>query len=159
MPPHSSLRPEPFGHPARLRVLLADDHDLFAEALSVTLALDERVEVAGRARNGREAVQLARTLRPDVVLMDLDMPVLDGIGATRRVRRLSPAPRVVVVTSSSSAEDERQALEAGAAAYVRKGGCASELFEAIFAAPKSGDSGRGKLRSALRPMRQLPQPG
>ena len=66
-----------------LRVLIADDHQLFAESLGLTLDFDERVEVAGSARNGKEAVRLALELQPDAVVMDLDMPVLDGIHATR----------------------------------------------------------------------------
>jgi DNA-binding NarL/FixJ family response regulator len=115
-------------------VLLADDNDLFVEALTVTLELDGRVEVVGRARDGREAITLAASLHPDVVLMDVNMPVLDGVEATREVRQVTPETRVVVVTSSTSAEDERRAREAGARAYVRKGGFAAELFDAVFAA-------------------------
>jgi NarL family two-component system response regulator LiaR len=145
--------------PAPLRVLIADDHDLFAQAMTVTLGLDGRLEVVGRARDGREAVELATALRPHVVLMDLNMPVLDGIEATRQVRQLSPAPSVVVVTSSSSAEDERLAREAGAEAYVRKGGCASELFDAIFGVPSRERSERRRRPEPLQPMRQLPQLG
>ncbi len=123
------LRPEALRHPVRLSVLIADDHDLFAEALTVILQLDERVEVVGRARDGREAIELASSLRPDVVLMELHMPVLNGIEATREVRHGS---RVVIVTSSTSADDERKARQAGASSYVRKGGFAAELFDAIF---------------------------
>ncbi len=140
-------------------MLIADDHDLFAQALTVTLALDDRLEVAGRARDGREAVELATALRPDVVLMDLDMPVVDGLEATRQVQRLSPAPRVVVVTSSSSVDDERLAREAGAAAYVRKGGCATELFDAIFRPTSSASSARRTTRPVTLPAQQLPQLG
>ena len=116
----------------RLSVLIVDDHDLFAEALAMTLQLDERLEVVACARDGREAIDLATSLQPDVVLMDLHMPVLNGIEATREVRRAARGSRVVVVTSSISADDEREAREAGASAYVRKGGFAAELFDAIF---------------------------
>jgi two-component system response regulator DesR len=118
---------------AELRVLIADDHPLFAEALTLTLEADQRLEVVGHARNGREAIELATGLRPDVILMDLDMPVVDGIEATRSVREVSPASRVVIVTASTSPDDERLARDAGAAGYLRKGCYASDLFNAIFA--------------------------
>lgn len=158
MQPQSPLRPEPLRHPVRLRVLIADDHDLFAEALTVTLQLDERLEVVGRARDGREAIELASSLQPDVVLMDLHMPVLDGVEATREVRQLSPETRVVVVTSSTSTEDERRAREAGASAYVRKGGFAAELFDAVFAVTNGEGSALRRERPVsprARPQRPL----
>ncbi len=77
---------------ATLRVLIADDHPLFAEALTLTLDADSRVDVVGHAPNGREAVELVSELRPDVVLMDLDMPILDGFERRRRCAR-SPRTR------------------------------------------------------------------
>jgi DNA-binding NarL/FixJ family response regulator len=83
-----------------LRVLIADDHQLFAETLGLTLDFHERVEVAGSARNGMEAVRFALVVQPDAVLMDLEMPVLDGIQATRMLRRLLPACPVAVLTAS-----------------------------------------------------------
>jgi DNA-binding NarL/FixJ family response regulator len=119
-------------HAAPLRVLIADDHPLFAEALTLTLEADSRLQVAGHAHNGQEAVDLALELRPDVVLMDLNMPVLDGFQATKGVREVSPETQVVVVTSSASPEDSAKALEVGASAYLRKGCFAAELFKAIF---------------------------
>jgi DNA-binding NarL/FixJ family response regulator len=110
-----------------LRVLVADDHQLFAETLGLTLDFDERVEVAGSARNGKEAVRLALELQPDAVLMDLEMPVLDGFKATRLLRRLLPACPVVVLTASASLspEDAHRARTPGAAGYLTKG-CAAE---------------------------------
>jgi DNA-binding NarL/FixJ family response regulator len=116
-----------------LRVLIADDHPLFAEALTITLQADSRLHVAGHAHNGQEAIDLASTLRPDVVLMDLNMPVLDGFEATKGVREVSPETRVVVVTASASPGDSAKALEAGASAYLRKGCLAGDLLKAIFA--------------------------
>jgi DNA-binding NarL/FixJ family response regulator len=128
---------------------------LFVEALTLTLELDERLEVVGRARDGKEAIELAAALQPDVVLMDLHMPVLDGIEGTRGVVQASPAAQIVVVTSSTSAEDERRAIEAGASAYVRKGGCSSELFDAVFAVT-SGASSAGRRERPVSP-RARPQ--
>src|SRR5512132_3457608 len=87
-----------------IRVLVVDDHALFAEALMLTLGIDDRIEVVGSASSGVEAVSLAEALRPDVVLMDVHMPSMDGIEATRRVRNVSPGSRVVMVTAARSPE-------------------------------------------------------
>ena len=115
-----------------LRVLIGDDHQLFAETLGLTLDSDERVEVAGSARNGKEAVRLTLELQPDAVVMDLDMPVLDGIHATRLLRRLLPACPVVVLTASLSPEDAHRARTAGAAAYLTKGCAADQVVGALL---------------------------
>jgi two-component system, NarL family, nitrate/nitrite response regulator NarL len=118
--------------PKRLRVLIADDHRLFAEALQAILASDERIEVVGQASDGSEAVELARTLDPDVVLMDVSMPVLDGFEATRKIRTASEAIRVLMLTGSNSRADVDRSREAGAAGYVTKDRIASELVAAIL---------------------------
>lgn len=115
-----------------IRVLIADDHRLFAEALEAILAPDERIEVAGRAQNGAEAVELAATLRPDVVLMDISMPVMDGVEATKRIRERDPGSCVLMLTGSNSRLDIARSREAGAAAYVTKDRIAAELIEAIL---------------------------
>jgi DNA-binding NarL/FixJ family response regulator len=116
-----------------IRVLIADDHTLFAEALALALRTDPRFEIVGLAENGREAVDLASSLQPDVVLMDLHMPVMDGIEATRRLR-LASRSRVVVVTASTSPEDGARAREAGACAYIRKWASSDDLREAVLEA-------------------------
>jgi DNA-binding NarL/FixJ family response regulator len=139
--------------PQRLSVLIADDHDLFAEALTTILQLDERLEVVGRARDGREAIDLASLLQPDVVLMELQIPVLNGIEATCELRRAAPSCRVVIVTASPSADDERRAGEAGASAYVRKGGFAAELFDAIFNAASESLGARAAQLREMPPAR------
>ena len=120
-----SRRPKP------VRVLIADDHRLFAEALAAILAAEERIEVVGRASDGGEAVQLARALVPDVVLMDVSMPVLDGFEATREIRAESDAVRVLMLTGSNSRADVDRSREAGASGYVTKDRIASELVETI----------------------------
>ena len=117
--------------PEPLRVLIADDHRLFAEALQAILATDERVEVVGQASDGSEAVELARKLDPDVVLMDVSMPVLDGFEATREIRSANEGVRVLMLTGSNSRSDVDSAREAGASGYVTKDRIASELVEAI----------------------------
>ena len=117
--------------PKPLRVLIADDHRLFAEALEAILAGDERIEVVGQASDGSEAVELARTLDPDVVLMDVSMPVLDGFEATREIRAADEGVRVLMLTGSNSRDDVDRSREAGAAGYVTKDRIASELVAAI----------------------------
>lgn len=116
------------------RVLVVDDDTLYAEAAMAILVQADGLEVVGRAADGREAVELALSLRPDVVLMDINMPVMDGLEATRSLRRLLPSARVVVVTSSSSAADRRSARGAGAHAFLTKELGTDALVEAAFSA-------------------------
>jgi DNA-binding NarL/FixJ family response regulator len=114
-----------------LRVLIVDDHRLFAEALEAILATDERIEVVGKAGDGSEAVELARRLGPDLVLMDVSMPVLDGFEATREIRAASGDTQVLMLTGSNSRADVDRSREAGASGYVTKDRIASELVAAI----------------------------
>jgi DNA-binding NarL/FixJ family response regulator len=114
-----------------IRVLIADDHRLFAEALEAILAGESTIEVVGRARNGAEALELALELEPDVVLMDISMPVMDGVEATRRIRETRPGACVLMLTGSSTAVDVDRARGAGAAGYITKDRIASQLVEAI----------------------------
>lgn len=114
-----------------IRVLIADDHRLFAEALEAILSGESRIEVVGRARNGAEALELSLELEPDVVLMDISMPVMDGVEATRRIREARPDACVVMLTGSTSAADIDRSRDAGAAGYVTKDRIASQLVEAI----------------------------
>jgi DNA-binding NarL/FixJ family response regulator len=118
-----------------VRVLVVDDHALFAEALMLTLGIEERIEVVGSASSGAEAVSLAASMRPDVVLMDVHMPSMDGIEATRRVRRVSPVSRVVMVTAARSPEIAFHALAAGAERCLTKDTPALKLIEAVLDAP------------------------
>ena len=115
-----------------LRVLIADDHRLFAEALEAILAADDRIEVVGKASDGGEAVELARNLGPDIVLMDVSMPVLDGFEATREIRAASEDVRVLMLTGSNSRADVDSSREAGASGYVTKDRIASELVATIL---------------------------
>ena len=114
-----------------LKVLIADDHPLFVQALEAILATDPRVRVVGNARNGREAVDLARVLAPDVVLMDISMPILDGIEAARELQDGHSAIRILMLTGSNSSADVERSREAGAAGYVTKDRIAQELIAAI----------------------------
>ena len=118
--------------PRGIRVLIADDHRLFSEALQAVLSADGRVEVLAQAADGAEAVKLALELEPDVVLMDISMPVMDGFQATRQIRKQQPHASILVLTGSDSRTDVDRAREAGAAGYVTKDRIAAELIEAIF---------------------------
>jgi two-component system nitrate/nitrite response regulator NarL len=116
----------------KVRVLIADDHLLFAEALESILSTDERFEVVALARDGREAVDRALELRPDIVLMDISMPVLDGFDATRLLREEWPKACVLMLTGSNARADVDRARQLGAVGYVTKDRIASELIEAIL---------------------------
>ena len=114
-----------------IRVLIADDHRLFAEALEAILAAESRIEVVGRARNGAEALEMVLDLNSDLVLMDISMPVMDGVEATRRIREARPEACVLMLTGSSAVADVDRSRDAGAAGYVTKDRIASELVDAI----------------------------
>jgi DNA-binding NarL/FixJ family response regulator len=114
-----------------VRVLVVDDHALFAEALMLTLGIDDRIQVVGSASSGTEAVALAKALNPDVVLMDVHMPSMDGIEATRHVRRVSPGSRVVIVSAARSPELAAHARLAGAERYLTKDTPAVKLIDAV----------------------------
>ena len=122
------------GERGPLTVLIADDHDLFAESIEAFLGTEQRIDVIGRAANGEEAVQLAGELHPDVVLMDISMPVMDGFAAAERIRRSLPETCVLFLTGSNSPADVSRAREAGGSGFVTKDRIASELVEAIVAA-------------------------
>src|SRR5881396_4344962 len=117
-----------------IRVLIVDDHRLFAEAFEAILAGESSIEVVGRARNGSEALELALELEPDVVLMDISMPVMDGVEATRRIREARPDACVLMLNGSNAAADVDRSRDAGAAGYVTKDRIASQLVEAIVEA-------------------------
>jgi DNA-binding NarL/FixJ family response regulator len=116
---------------ALIRVLIADDHRLFAEALEVILAGDERITVIGHAGDGEEAVRLATELHPDVVLMDISMPVMDGIEAAQAIRSTDGNACILMLTGSNSRTDVDRARQACASGYVTKDRIASELIDAI----------------------------
>jgi DNA-binding NarL/FixJ family response regulator len=118
----------------RIRVLIADDHSLFAAALQAILGADSRFEVVALATDGRQAVDLASSLKPDVVLMDIAMPVLDGFQATQELRKRSPGTSVLMLTGSNARIDVDKARRSGAAGYVTKDRIASELIDAILEA-------------------------
>jgi DNA-binding NarL/FixJ family response regulator len=114
-----------------IRVLIADDHRLFAQALEAILATDERIDIAGHASDGAEAVRLEAELDPDVTLMDIAMPGMDGFQATRLIRARKPDACILILTGSNSRSDVDEARKAGAAGYVTKDRIAAELAEAI----------------------------
>ncbi|MCM0639348.1 response regulator [Cellulomonas wangsupingiae] len=119
-----------------IRVLLADDQALFREALTTLLEVQPGIQVVGEAANGEEAVRASAAARPDVVLMDLRMPVLDGIAATARLRTEQPDVRVIALTTFDDDEDVLAALRAGAVGYLLKDVSAARLVEALVAAAR-----------------------
>ena len=116
----------------RVSVVIADDQRLFAEALEAILTTDGRIDVVGRAVDGRSAVELAREHRPDIVLMDIAMPVMDGSEATQTISSELTDTRVVVLTGSAATYDVARARDAGATAYVTKDQIAGDLVRAIL---------------------------
>lgn len=103
-----------------IRVLIVDDDRLFAESAATMLGADARLEVVGIASDGAEAVSVAEDLQPDLVLMDIAMPNVDGVEATRRIGSCCPGARIVMLTASSGRSDQEASGEAGAIGYLQK---------------------------------------
>ena len=145
-----------------IRLLIADDHAVVRTGLTQLLSAVEDVELVGAASDGQEAVSMCAKLEPDVVLMDLEMPSLDGIEATRRIKEAQPRVAVVILTSFSDRERILRALDAGAAGYLLKDAEPEELTRAVHAAaqgdaPLDPRAGRALLsaRNATSPADSL----
>lgn len=151
-----------------VRVLLVDDHAVVRQGLRLFLGLDDRIEVVGEAGNGEEALTEAEALRPDVVVMDLMMPVMDGIAATRELRQRWPEMEVIALTSTLEEHKVNGAIDAGAISYMLKDASSDALAEAIHAAARGEvrlhpeaarrlirDFRSGEMREALTPKETL----
>ncbi|WP_444684389.1 response regulator transcription factor [Alkalicoccus luteus] len=119
-----------------IRLLLVDDHDMVRLGLSTYLSMEEDLEVAGEARNGKEALAQVKALEPDVVLMDLQMETMNGIEATAELQKLHRPPKVIVLTSFLDDEMLYPVLEAGAFSYLLKTSTAEEIAAAVRSAGK-----------------------
>ena len=115
----------------KINVLLVDDHTVVRQGLRALLQSEEDIEVSGEAENGRQAVMLARKTPPDVVVMDIAMPLLNGLEATRQILKMIPTARVLVLTSYGDDECVEQMMQAGASGYLIKQTAANDLLKAI----------------------------
>lgn len=116
-----------------IHVLIADDQALFREGLDTLLSVHKDIEVVGQASNGQEAVDMAMQLRPDVILMDMQMPILNGVGATRRLKKSLPECRIIVLTTFTDNETIFEALRAGAVGYLLKDVGSAQLADSVRA--------------------------
>jgi two-component system, NarL family, response regulator NreC len=116
---------------ARIRVLVTDDHAIVRDGICALLALTPDIEAVGQATNGREALEMVARLTPDVVLMDIVMPLMDGLEATRRIHKRFPETKVIVLTQYEDREYVLTVIEAGASGFVSKAAASSELTSAI----------------------------
>jgi DNA-binding NarL/FixJ family response regulator len=139
-----------------MRVLITDDHGVVRQGLRMFLSLDPDIQVVGEAANGQEAVAMARELQPDVVLMDLLMPVMDGIEATQAIRAEMPEVEILALTSVLEGSSVTRAIRAGAIGYLLKDTDAEELHRALRGAAE----GRVQLapEAAARLMREVKAP-
>jgi two-component system response regulator NreC len=122
----------------RIRVLVCDDHELFREGVKTILSGAEGIDVVGEARDGREAVEKALDLRPDVTLMDMEMPALSGLDATRRIRQAEPRIKILILTLYAEDELVAACLEAGAVGYMLKDAPAAQLLYAVTSVHSGG---------------------
>src|SRR5215813_4698419 len=120
----------------KIRVVLADDHTVVRQGLRALLMSEEDIDIVGEAENGRQAIQLVKKVLPDVAIIDIAMPVLNGLEATRQITRTVPSTKVLILSSYSDDEYVSQLTEAGAAGYLVKQTAANDLLKAIREASK-----------------------
>jgi DNA-binding NarL/FixJ family response regulator len=130
--------------PQRVRILIVDDHDALRSAIRGLLESRPEFEICGEAKDGAEGVAKAAELRPDVVSLDISMPIMNGFEAARRIKVVSPQSRIVILSSYKDEQLLAEAAEVGAFCYVPKADAGRELIEAV------GAAGRGKSFAASR---------
>ena len=137
----TGLKPVPSPHVlidsvSKTRILICDDHTLFCEGIKAMLRNEPTLEIVGEARDGRQAVELVKELKPDMLLIDVSMPDMNGFDATRRVREFDESIKVLILTMHDEEELVARCLEAGASGYILKDAPASQLFYAIESVSK-----------------------
>lgn len=118
---------------SKIRVLIVEDHPMFRQAVALALSKSDKVEILGEAENGKLGVQMATELKPDVVLMDIGLPEIDGIEATDLIKKANPDIKVLIFTSREAGDDVFESLAAGADGYITKGANETQLLSAINA--------------------------
>jgi DNA-binding NarL/FixJ family response regulator len=118
-------------HMKKLRILIADDHELMRTGTRALIEVNENWEVCGEARNGREAVELTEKLKPDLVVLDIAMPELNGLEATRQIKKLLPETEVLILTGSTTEQLVHDVFESGARSYIYKTDACTQLTHAI----------------------------
>jgi DNA-binding NarL/FixJ family response regulator len=140
-----------------VRVLVVDDHPLFRQGVLFTLGRQPDLMIVGEGENGRQAVQMAEQMKPDVLLLDITMPEMDGLQAAAEVMRVSPQTNIVMLTASEEGDDLMVAMKAGALGYVVKGAGAGEIVQAVMAASRGEAYITPKMAgNLLREMTQKP---
>ena len=135
---------------AKIKILIADDHPLMRQGLSTLLDADPTLQIVGGAKNGAEAVEKASELKPDVIVMDLSMPVMDGVDATRRIRESNPDTKVLILTTYGTSADIAHAIDAGASGALVKDAEYDRLISAIRALADGGMAFSPEIESMLK---------
>ena len=129
----------------KIRLLIVDDHTVIREGLTLLLSTASDIEVIGTASNGRDAVEIVKTRKPDVVIMDLHMPIMDGADAMKEIRKASPSTKLIVLSSYKEKDEVLRAIDSGAHAYLLKDGPVEELAQAI----RNANAGRSSLNPEI----------